>query len=114
MTNMNDLNTFPKYANHHGYSDIEPYEVVKVVSAKTLEVRPMSSVFDESCKADLKFYIGGFAAHCPNPEAQRWIISSCPEAQTIRIRLTKRGWRFKGVLKFYLSDEPTKFYDYNF
>jgi hypothetical protein len=27
------------YANHCGYSDVTPYEVVRVVSDKTIEVR---------------------------------------------------------------------------
>jgi len=110
---MKTSTTFPKYANYHGYSDIEPYEIVRVISEKTLEVRPMNSIFDESCKGDLKFHIGGFAAHCSNPEVQKWIITSCPEASTMRIRMTKRGWR-NGNMKFYLSETPTKFYDYNF
>jgi len=105
--------SFPKYANHHGYSDIEPYEIVRVISDKTLEIRSMTCTFDESCKEDLKFYSGGFAGHCPNPEAQKWIITSCPEAKTMRIRLTKNGWR-NGSLNFRLSETPRKFYDYNF
>ena len=30
-----------KYANQYGYSDVNPYEVVREVSGKTLEVRAM-------------------------------------------------------------------------
>jgi hypothetical protein len=31
------------YANHYGYSDITPFEVVKVISDKTIEVREMDA-----------------------------------------------------------------------
>ena len=105
------LPEFPKYANHHGWSDITPYEVVKVISAKTLEIRPMRA---EVIKVDLKFEIGGFAGHCTNQEDQKWNITSIPEAETFRIRLTKTGWRSASHGKFRLSNEPVKFYDYNF
>lgn len=110
-----ELPEFPKYANHYGYSDIEPWEVVRVISDKTLEIRVMKTEFDESARGDLKFHIGGFAAHCSNMDAQKWIITSAGEgAYTMRIRKTKSGeWR-NGSLKFRLSDEPVKFYDYNF
>lgn len=33
-----------QYANKLGYSDINPYEVIRVVSAKCLEVREMEAV----------------------------------------------------------------------
>lgn len=104
---------FPKYANHHGYSDIKPYEIVKVVSDKTLVVRPMHAEFDESAIGDLQFLVGGFGGHCVNQHAQKWIITPAPQAETMRIRLTKKGWRH-GSMRFELSDSPIKFYDYNF
>ena len=31
------------YANQYGYSDIEPYEIVRVVSDKTIEIRNMNA-----------------------------------------------------------------------
>ena len=36
------------YANHHGYSDINPHEIVRRVSDKTLEIREMDAVRDDS------------------------------------------------------------------
>jgi hypothetical protein len=37
------------YANHYMYSDVEPYEVIRVVSEKTIEIRAMKAERDESC-----------------------------------------------------------------
>ena len=110
-----ELPEFPKYANHYGYSDIEPWEVVRVISDKTLEIRVMRCEPDQDNKGVLKFHVGGFAAHCSNLEDQKWIITSAGEgAYTTRIRKNKRGEWKRGDLKFRLSDEPVKFYDYNF
>jgi len=35
-----------KYANYYGYSDVSPYEITKVISDITLEVRPMKATLD--------------------------------------------------------------------
>lgn len=102
-----------KYANHYGYSDVNPFEVVRAISDKTLEVREMDAERDESVK--LEFHVGGFAAHCSNQRNQKWFITSNESSPVIRIRLSKTGvWKDKHGRKFYLSDEPVKFYDYNF
>lgn len=100
-----------QYANHYGYSDVTPYEVVRVVSDKTLEIRRMAVTRDESVA--LEFVPGGFTAHCANQNAQRWTISSDPTARVERIRLTKKGWH--GAMgSFKVEAEPVKFHDYNF
>lgn len=101
-----------KYANHYGWSDVNPYEVIKVVSDKTIEIREMDADRDETVKMD--FVAGGFSAICTNPYDQRWIIKSDPTAPVIRIRLGKNGWKDKHGRKFKLADAPSKFYDYNF
>ena len=100
------------YANHYGWSDVNPYEVVKVISDKTIEVREMDADRDETVW--LEWVAGGFSAVCTNPHDQRWIIKSDPTAPVIRIRLGKNGWKDKHGRKFKLSDAPHKFYDYNF
>jgi hypothetical protein len=100
-----------KYANHHGYSDVEPFEVVRVVSEKTIEVREMTAEQDMSVKPT--FTIGGFSAHSDN--AQKWDITSNPANPVIKIRLQKNGqWRDAHKRRFVLADAPRKFYDYNF
>jgi hypothetical protein len=102
------------YANHHGYSDVNPYEVVRAVSDKCLEIREMDAEIDKS--VDLEFIPGGFFAHCSNQRDQKWFIESNEEYLLIRIRLSKakNGWYDKHGRRFVLSDAPHKFYDYNF
>ena len=97
------------YANRYGYSDVEPYEVVRVISDKTIEVRAMTATKDPSWKP--VFHTGGFTAHCSNQHEQRWFYQSNPDAPVERIRKSKKGWK-KG--EFRISDEPHRFYDYNF
>lgn len=101
-----------KYANHLGYSDVTPYEVVRVVSDKTIEIREMDAKRDESVK--LEWIAGGFSGHCLNQRDQEWFITSDEKAPVIRIRLGKRGWKDKFGRRYELGDEPVKFHDYNF
>jgi len=86
-----DMNQF---ANHYGFSDVNPYEVVKVISDKTIEVREMDAERDDSVKLD--FHVGGFSAHCVNQCDQRWNINSNPGNPVVRIRLGKQGWKDSG------------------
>ena len=99
-----------KYANYHGYSDIDPFEVVRVVSDKTIEIREMTAEQNPAVKPT--FTVGGFSAHSDN--VQDWFIKSNPANPVIRIRLGKHGWKDAHGRKFRLADEPRKFYDYNF
>ena len=101
-----------QYANHYGYSDVDPYEVIRVVSDKTIEIREMKAERDDSVK--MEFVAGGFAGHCVNQQDQKWHISSDESRPVIRIRLGKRGWKCPHGRRFSLSDKPKKFYDYNF
>jgi len=97
------------YANWYGYSDVEPYEVVRVISDKTIEVRAMIATRDPSWQPIM--HAGGFSAHCSNQHTQRWFYESDPDAPVKRIRKGKKGWA-KG--NFRISAKPRKFYDYNF
>ena len=101
------------YANQIGYSDINPFEIVRKISDKTIEIREMVSTRDRS--VELEFIPGGFSAHCRNQNKQKWHISSDETASVVRIRLSKnRGWQDKHGRRFSLADQPCKFYDYNF
>jgi hypothetical protein len=101
-----------KYANHLGYTDVNPHEVTRVVSDKTIEVRAMKCERDESVK--LEWVPGGFSAICLNDRDQKWFISSDESAKVFRIRLGKNGWKDKYGRTYRLSDKPVKYYDYNF
>jgi len=100
------LNKIKKYCNYHGYSDVEPYEVVKIITNKKVIIRKMDSELTQIPTS----HIGGFAAHTNNYE-QRWNITSNPNNENITITLTKNGW---GKGQFRMDNEPIKFYDYNF
>lgn len=102
-----------KFANFVGYTDIRPYEIVKVVSDKCLEIREMDCEKDPSFKID--FIPGGFCGHVVNNNQQKWIITSNPENSTKRIRRHKNGnWKDAHGNRFVLDVKPKKFYDYNF
>ena len=103
--------TDPKFANHHGYTDINPFEVIRVVTPKTIEIRAMDTVQTDEVKPT--FTIGGFSAHSDN--AQSWEITPNESNPVIRIRLHANGkWADKHGSRYNLSDKPVKFYDYNF
>lgn len=106
------LKQIKKYCNHYMYTDVEPYEVVRVISEQTVEVRPMKTTLTRAPK---EFHRGGFLGHFSDNRAQEYEYESLPEADVIRIRWSKanRRWQ-KGGNKFLMSDNPYKFYDYNF
>ncbi len=101
-----------KYANQYGWSDVTPFEVVRVVSDKCMEVREMDAERDESVK--LEWVVGGFAGVCTNQRDQKWFIKSNPDNAVLRIRLGKKGWRSADGRRFDIDDQPIRFYDYNF
>lgn len=109
---MNALNpTTDLFANFCGYSDNEPYEIVRVVSEKTIEIRLMD--YSEN-KVKMDFHAGGFSAHCSNQHKQEYDYTKNENNPVIRARLRKDG-RFHSVYgKHVISAKPNRFYDYNF
>ncbi len=110
------LKTIPelgKFANKFGYSDIYPFEIVRVISDKTLEIRPMSSELSEDWKPEI--IVGGFSGHCVNNNTQEYTYTSKPEAETIRIRKRKNQdeWTHNGE-RYIVDFKPQRHYDYNF
>ena len=95
-----------KYANHVMFSDVEPYEVIEVITPKRVLVRPMKCTRVKSPS----FEIGGFLAHFQNDE-QEWMIEPDTDAETFEIRLHHNGWN-RG--RFHMNDKPVKYYDFNF
>lgn len=107
-----------KYANEMGWSDIQPYEVTRFISEKTIEIRRMRVTPDDSWKPE--FIAGGFAGHCINQESQTWQIESDETAPIFRIRLSKKYTRNEPCYcdkwgnRFFLSDKPRYYRDFNF
>ena len=100
-----------KFANEVMYSDIHPCEIIKVVSEKTIEIRPMKC---ESLPWEKEFHPGGFCGHFTNQRDQKWKITSDENAEIFRIRLNKKGWKSATGVTFVLAEDPCKFHDYNF
>ena len=107
------LREIKPYCNHIGYSDIEPYEVVRVVSDKCVEVRRMKC---EELPWEREFYPGGFFGHTANQREQKWEITPDEEAATFKVRWSEANetWQRGKHIAFRMADEPRKFYDYNF
>ena len=101
-----------QYANHIGYSDVNPFEIIRQISDKTIEIRAMNAERDPNWKPD--FVPGGFCGTVVNQRDQSWIISSSADSPVVRIRLGKQGWKDANGRRFQLADQPRKFYDYNF
>lgn len=100
-----------RYANYYGFSDVTPFEIVRVVSGKTLEIRQMKA---ERGQWSPEWVIGGFVGRIVNQRDQQWTIAPDETAPVERIRRNKKGeWRnARGI--FHLDSAPVKFYDYNF
>ena len=100
------------FAMHMAYTDVNPYEVLRVVSDNCLEVREMDHENDPNDMP--KFVPGGFSAICIH-EGSR-IIKSNPKNKTFKITRKKRNpdaFTYKGM-RFVLNEKPVAYYDHNF
>lgn len=95
-----------KFCNYRGYSDTDPYEVVRVISPRKIEIREMEA---RLVTAPIQ-HIGGFCANTEN-DTQEWAMTSNEAYPLKTITLTKNGW---GEGHFQMSDKSVKIYDYNF
>lgn len=85
------------YANQKLFSDVNPYEIVKKISEKTLEIREMDS------------------KNIGESYGQEWEFSSNMQNPIVRIRLRKNGiWKDSKGIKYRLSLTPERYYDYGF
>ncbi len=103
------------FANNYLWTDVDPFEIVRVVSDKTIEVRKMKAERSDDWKPEM--VSGGFAFHCTNNADQRkaWVVTSDADAETIRIRKQKDGsWKNPSFGRFQLAEQPVKKYDFNF
>jgi|TARA_R110000824_G_scaffold543_2_gene3537 hypothetical protein len=110
---INEIAVNYTHASHYMYTDVDAFEIVKVISDKTIEIRRMKT--DHNIKG-LTTYVGGFSGHVANQHAQTVTYESNPEADVIRIRKKKNSkdwWVHKGM-KFMLKESPYAFYDFNF
>lgn len=100
------------YANLIMWTDICPFEIVKIVSPQTIEIRRMKSKLLN--KEDLNFQVGGFSGHCLNNYSQKYDITSDENMPVIRARLRKDGYFHSISGRHSIDSAPSKHYDYNF
>jgi len=103
-----------QYANRTLWTDCDPYEVVKTISETCVEVRGMKSI---QTKFPKDFTAGGFVGHfSDNRSGQDYDYLSDDTKPIFRIRWSKakRQWQDKGGSRYYMSEKPYKFHDYNF
>ena len=101
-----------KYVNRSVGTDCFPYEVVKIVSEKCVEIRPMKH---EQTVFPKEYHIGGFVAHCADNHSQEYKYFSDETASTIKIRYSEKTKKWGSKYdRFWMSDTPRYFYDYNF
>ena len=87
-----------QYANQKLFSDINPFEIIREVSHKTMHVREMDSV-----KMDQSSY------------EQDYHYSSNTNNPVVRIRKQKNGsWKDANGHCYAISDTPLKYHDYSF
>jgi hypothetical protein len=102
-----------RYMNQHGYSDVFPFEVVREVSPKCVEVRPMDYQMDPAFEPQI--VLGGFLGHCVNNNEQRYFYAPRPDQASVYVRLRKDGrWYDRDGQRYVPADEPRRFYDFNF
>jgi len=108
------LKEIKAYANYHMHTDVQPYEVVRVISDITVEVRPMKT---KQTSFPQDFHKGGFVGHfSDNRSGQDYEYISDESLPVTRIRWSEanRQWQKGKYMRFVMSDKPYKFYDYNF
>jgi len=88
-----------KYAIEQLWTDRSAFEIVREVSDKTIEIRPMEQDFK---------WQNGYGSQ------QIWSFISCPDCPAIRIRKSKKGYWVSKGRKFFLSEKPQAYYDPSF
>ena len=101
-----------KYANLHMWTDVLPFEITRVISDKTMEVRAMKYKLADNEKPE--FIPGGFAGHCTNQRGLKYDFETNPDSMVIRIRLRKDGKWHSKFGRHIPTDHPIAFDDYNF
>ena len=103
------------YLNEVLYSDVNPYEVVEMITPNKWVVRQLDTKLKESAKDNLQksFCPGGFVGHFDNGE-QEWEISTNESAPLITVQ--RRGshpFKLNGLVMT-MTTSPIKIYDFNF
>jgi len=112
MTQTNILDANIQYANMRLHTDVQPFEIVNKKSDRLATVRALDCTQDEWKK---DFRPNGFFGTVVNQTEQKWIITPNVNNPEIVIRLHKNGqWKDRNGNAYTLSEQPCKYYDFNF
>ena len=110
-TNIKGLPEGKTYFTGRGYSQSYPWvEIKRSPSGKTVTLAKVNVKRDPDFTPHI--IPGGFAGHCDNQDKQTWLFDSIDDANTMTIRMTKRGWA-NGETRF-TENRAVEFYDWNF
>ena len=104
------------YLNEILYSDINPYEVVEMITPNKWVIRKLDTNLKPEARKKIQdsFCPGGFAGHVDN-DCQEWDISVNENNPLITVFRGRKNKHFKiGSMPMSMSHSPIKIYDFNF
>lgn len=110
------------YLNEILYSDINPYEVVEMITPNKWVIRKLDTNLKPEARKKIQdsFCPGGFAGHVDN-DCQEWDISVNENNPLITVFRGRKNYFFRknkhfkiGSLPMSMSHSPIKIYDFNF
>ena len=104
------------YLNEILYSDINPYEVVEMITPNKWVIRKLDTTLKPEAKKKMQdsFCPGGFVGHVDN-DCQEWDISVNENNPLITVFRGRKNKHFKiGSMPMSMSHSPIKIYDFNF
>lgn len=104
------------YLNEILYSDVNPYEVVEMITPNKWVVRALDATLKPEAKKDIQdsFCPGGFVGHVDNGY-QEWDIRVNEKNPLITVFRGRKNKYFKiGGMPMSMTLSPIKIYDFNF
>lgn len=104
------------YLNEILYSDINPYEVVEMITPNKWVIRKLDTNLKPEARKKVQdsFCPGGFAGHVDN-DCQEWYISVNENNPLITVFRGRKNKHFKiGSMPMSMTHSPIKIYDFNF
>ena len=104
------------YLNEILYSDINPYEVVEMITPNKWVIRKLDTTLKSEAKKKIQdsFCPGGFVGNVDN-DCQEWDISVNENNPLITVFRGRKNKHFKiGSMPMSMSHSPIKIYDFNF
>ena len=104
------------YLNEMLYSDVNPYEVVEMITPNKWIIRELDTTLKPEARKNIheSFCPGGFAGHVDN-DCQEWDITVNEKNPLITVFRGRKNKYFKiGGMPMSMTLSPIKIYDFNF